>query len=107
MVGVFRAALASHRRTAISSRWTEKQRSVFRRDSPFSFFFFFFWLFVCLFVFKATPVAYGSSQARGRIRAVGPGLHHSHSNVGSELRLRPTPQFTGTPILNPLSKARD
>ena len=27
--------------------------------------------------FRATPVAYGSSQARGRIGAVAAGLHHS------------------------------
>ena len=28
------------------------------------------------FVFWATPVAYGSSQAKGRIRAAAAGLHH-------------------------------
>ena len=38
----------------------------------------------------ATPVAYGSSQARGQIRAAAAGLHHSHSNTRSELRLQPT-----------------
>ena len=32
----------------------------------------------------------------GPIGAVAAGLHHSHSNVGSELRLRPTPQLTAT-----------
>ena len=51
-----------------------------------SFFFFFFLLF------RAAPTAYGSSQARGRIRAVAVSLHHSHSNAGS---------------LTQLSKARD
>ena len=30
-------------------------------------------------------------QARGRIGAVATGLHHSHSNAGSEPHLRPTP----------------
>ena len=35
----------------------------------------------------ATPTAYGSSQARGRIGAAAAGLHHSHSNVGSEPQL--------------------
>ena len=45
----------------------------------------------CLF-FSLTPVAYGGSQARGRIRAVSAGLHHS-----SQQRW----------ILNPLSEARD
>ena len=47
----------------------------------------FFWLF------KATPEAHGSSQARGRIRAAAAGLHPSHSNVGSEPHRRPTPQL--------------
>ena len=44
-------------------------------------FFFFFGLF------RAAPVAYGGSQARGPIGAVAAGLHHSHSNSGSELHL--------------------
>ena len=50
-------------------------------------------VFVCLFVFllRATPEAYGSSQARDQIQAVAASLHHSHSNAGSD----------------PLSKARD
>ena len=38
----------------------------------------FFFLFL---LFRAAPEAYGSSQARGRIRAVAASLHHSHSNV--------------------------
>ena len=37
------------------------------------------------------PVAYGSFQARGQIRATAAGLHHSHSNMGSKLCLCPTP----------------
>ena len=37
--------------------------------------------FFCLFVFRATPVAYGGSQSRGRIGATAAGLHHSHSNA--------------------------
>ena len=36
---------------------------------------------------RAALLAYGGSQARGLIRAVAAGLHHSHSNTGSELRL--------------------
>ena len=39
-------------------------------------FFFFFLSFS-----RATPTAYGGSQARGLIRAVAAGLHHSHSKV--------------------------
>ena len=38
---------------------------------------------VFLFLFKATPVAYGRSQARGQIGAVAAGLYQSHSNSGS------------------------
>lgn len=46
------------------------------------------------FLFGTTPGAYGGSQARGCIRAIAMGLSHSHSNVGSEQCLRPTPQVT-------------
>ena len=38
-------------------------------------------------LFRAAPMAYGSSQARFLIRAVLASLGHSHSNTGSELRL--------------------
>ena len=53
-----------------------------------AFFFFFpsFW---------AAPVAYGGSQARGRIGAVAAGLRHS--NIRSKLRLLPIPQLTARP----------
>ena len=44
-------------------------------------------LFVCFSFFRAGPMAYGGFQARGRIRAVAAGIHHSHSNMGSELHL--------------------
>ena len=40
-------------------------------------------LFVCLF-FRAVPLACKDSQARGRIGTTAAGLHHSHSNAGSE-----------------------
>ena len=52
-----------------------------------------FYLFVFLFSYLiyllinfwgAEPTVYGSSQARGHIRAVAASLHHSHSNMGSE-----------------------
>ena len=43
--------------------------------------------------FRAAPAAYGSSQARSRIRAAAASLRHSHSNVGSKLPLWPTPQL--------------
>ena len=64
----------------------------------FSFLFFFFFFFLVLFgISWAAPVAYGGSQARGLIRAVAAGLRQSHSSVGSEPHLRPTPQLMATP----------
>ena len=36
-----------------------------------------------IFIFRAAPEAYGSSQARGQIKAAAAGLCYSHSNVGS------------------------
>ena len=43
-------------------------------------------LFSLFFLFRAAPVAHGSSQARCQIGAVAAGLHHSHSSIGSEPR---------------------
>jgi len=45
------------------------------------------------FFFRAVPMAYGGSQARGPVGATAAGLRHSHSNTGSKPRLRPTPQL--------------
>ena len=60
--------------------------------------FLFVCLFVCLFAFsRATSAAHGGSQAKGLIGAIAAGLPHSHSNAGSEPRLRPTAQLTATP----------
>ena len=42
-------------------------------------------------------MASGGSQARGPIGAFAAGLGQSHSNVGSEPPLRPTPQLTAMP----------
>ena len=58
----------------------------------------------CLFcfyflLFRAIPMACGGSQARRLIGVVAPSLHQRHSNVGSELRLLPTPQLKETPDL--------
>ena len=58
----------------------------------FSFFFFFFFS-----PFWAVPIAYGGSQARGRIRDTAASLLHSHSNAGAQPHLQPTPQLTATP----------
>ena len=55
-------------------------------------------IYFCLFAFsRATPSAYGCSQARGPIGAVAAGLPQSHRNVGSEPRLQPTPQLMAMP----------
>ena len=61
----------------------------------FSFTVFFFSFF---HLFKAPPVAYGSSWARCWFGAAAAGLRHSHGNTGSKLQLAAT--------LDPLSKAR-
>ena len=61
--------------------WSERQ----------VYFLFFFSLF------RATPTAYGGSQARGQIGDRAASLHHSHSNTGSKPHLRPTPQRTTMP----------
>ena len=42
-------------------------------------------------------MAYGGSQVRGQARAMATDLHHSHSNTGSELSLRATPQLMAMP----------
>ena len=45
-------------------------------------------------LFRAAPVAYGSSRARGQMRAVAASLYNSHSHVP---HLQPTPQLMETP----------
>ena len=47
--------------------------------------------FLVFFLGGAAPTAYGSSQAKGWIRAVAAGLHHSHRNAGSKPHLQPIP----------------
>ena len=61
-----------------------------------------------LYLFKATPEAYGGSQARGPFRAVAASLCHSHSNARSESRVCNLYHSSWQHwILNPPSKARD
>ena len=67
--------------------------------------------FVCLFVyvcmyllFRAVPAAYGSSQARGPIRAT---VASCSWHIRSEWHLRPTPSSWQHQILNPVSEVRD
>ena len=40
-----------------------------------------------MYIFRAVPMAYGSSQARGQIGPAAAALHHSHGNEGSKLHL--------------------
>ena len=55
------------------------------------------YLYIFIFcLFGAAPMAYGGSQARGGIGTIAAGLHHSHSNTGSKMRLQPTLQLTAT-----------
>ena len=61
---------------------------------PYVLIFFFFVFFV---FFRAVPTVHGGSQARGQIRAIADGLHHSYSNAGFELCLRPASQLMVMP----------
>ena len=54
-------------------------------------------IYLSIQLFRAAPVAHGSSQARGQIRAAAASLYHSHSNARSELHLRPITQLMATP----------
>ena len=57
----------------------------------FIIFFYFYFFGLLSFFFRAIPVAYGGSQAKGQIGATAASLHHSHSNARSKPRLWPTP----------------
>ena len=50
------------------------------------------YLLFIFFLFRAIPLTYGSSQARGRIRATAAGLHHTTATLGPE----PTEQDRGS-----------
>ena len=65
------------------------------------FSFLFFWAFFA--PFRATP---GGSQARDPIQATAAGLHHSHSNVGSEPCLQPMLQLTAMPDPQPTERSQ-
>ena len=52
----------------------------------------------CCFVFLGSHLEHMEGpQARGRIRAVASGLHHSHSSTGPELCLQHIAQLTAMP----------
>ena len=48
-------------------------------------------------LFRGALAAYGDSQARGQIGAIGADLHQSHSNSESVSGLRLAPQLTAMP----------
>ena len=86
--------------TIVPSHYWYLRFSSFSTSSPicmvfhlFSFLFSFFLPGGGVF-FRAALTAYRSSQARGQIGA--PAASLRHSNAGSELCLRPTPQLTTT-----------
>ena len=62
-----------------------------KERAKFSFLSLFVLFFLSFVLFRATPAAYGGSQARGLIRTTAASLCQSHSNTRSEARLRPTP----------------
>ena len=83
----------------------EESRCSQEATFSFSFFFSFFFVFC---PFRAAPLAYGGSQARGLIGAVAAGLCQSHSNARSQLRLRYLHHSSWQRwVLNPLSEGRD
>ena len=69
--------------------WKDKKQKINKTETNSKDFFCF-----CFLIFRATPAAYRGSQAGGQIGATAASLYHGHSNVGSELHLRPIPQLT-------------
>ena len=67
----------------------------------------FIYLLICLGLFKASPVAYGGSQASGLIRAVAAILHHSNATPDQSRVFDLDHSSWQCRILNPLGEARD
>ena len=63
-------------------------------------------MYIYIFLFRATPVAHGVSQARGRIGAGAASLHHSHNNSGSEPCLGTIPQLPTMPDAQPTEQGQ-
>ena len=63
-------------------------------------------LFFFLFSFYSCTVAYGSSRAKGQIRAAASRLHHSHSNTSSEPHLWPTTLLEATLEPSPIEQGQ-
>ena len=68
---------------------------------------FLFCLFVCFLLYRATPAAYGSSQARSQMGATAASLHHSYSNARFEPCLQLHHSKWQCQIFNPLNGAKD
>ena len=66
-------------------------------------------LFFLFCIFRAAPMAFGASHARGQIGAIAADLHHSHSNARSEPHLCPQVYHSSRQhgVLKPLNKTRD
>ena len=81
--------------------------SIVENNLVFIKYVFFFIFFAFFFFFRATPTAYGSSQAKGRIGAVAASLHHSTTmwDPSHICDLHHSSQQCRIP--DPLSKARD
>ena len=59
------------------------------------------------FLFRAAPLTYGSSRARGQIGAAAAGLHHSHATLDLSHIFNLCHSLGQRQVLNPLSEARD
>ena len=66
------------------NRYELKYQEQYTKSAFYYTMFFFFFVFS---LFRAAPMAYGVSQARGPIGATATGLCHSHSNAESEPHL--------------------
>ena len=70
--------------------------------------YFLLFIYFVFLLFRAAPMAYEGSQARGRTGATAASLHHSHSQGGIRA---PSATYTTAPLqhrlLSPLSEARD
>ena len=86
----FKVFIIKKQSPALSSYHPQPVSSLSPRPKPFIYFLFFSF-------FRATPAAYGRSQARGQMGVTAASLYHSHSNVGSQQHLWPTLQFAAAP----------
>ena len=97
-----------YKNTPVSSIW--RKVPVDSSSLPFLLKLNFFkkqFIFTFFFLFRATPMAYGSSQPRGLIGTADAGLRHSHSSMGSSHTCGLNHISWQHRILNLLSGARD